>query len=116
MVGRMSAGAGERRARSGAWSPSPRRNLGTERALQALDVTHAGGPLNIVKDIFGGQRLPRRQAVRGRCCSTWRRRQPGSTPALAQRPGRIRTSSTFRSCAARPTASATASCPATART
>lgn len=30
-------------------------NLGTERALQALDVTHAGGPLNIVKDIFGGR-------------------------------------------------------------
>ena len=30
-------------------------HLGTERALQALDVTHAGGPLNIFKDIFGGQ-------------------------------------------------------------
>ena len=30
-------------------------HLGTERALQALEVTHAGGPLNILKDLFGGQ-------------------------------------------------------------
>lgn len=30
-------------------------HLGTERALQALDVTHGGGPLNIVKNAFGGR-------------------------------------------------------------
>src|SRR5512135_622431 len=30
-------------------------HLGTKRAIQALDVTHAGGPLNIVKDLFGGE-------------------------------------------------------------
>jgi pimeloyl-ACP methyl ester carboxylesterase len=30
-------------------------HLGTERALQALDLTHAGGPLNIFKDMFGGR-------------------------------------------------------------
>lgn len=29
-------------------------HLGTERALQALDLTRAGGPLNILKDTFGG--------------------------------------------------------------
>lgn len=30
-------------------------HLGTERALQALDATHDGGPVGFVKDIFGGR-------------------------------------------------------------
>ena len=30
-------------------------HLGTERALQALDATHEGGPVGFVKDIFGGR-------------------------------------------------------------
>ena len=29
-------------------------NLGTERALQALDATHSGGPFGILKDVVGG--------------------------------------------------------------
>ncbi|MGB0126842.1 MAG: alpha/beta fold hydrolase [Rhodocyclaceae bacterium] len=29
-------------------------NLGTERALQALDATHGGGPFGLVRDVFGG--------------------------------------------------------------
>jgi pimeloyl-ACP methyl ester carboxylesterase len=29
-------------------------NLGTERAWQALDATHEGGPVGFVKDVFGG--------------------------------------------------------------
>jgi len=30
-------------------------HLGTERALQALDATHDGGPVGFVKDVFGGR-------------------------------------------------------------
>jgi pimeloyl-ACP methyl ester carboxylesterase len=30
-------------------------HLGTERALQALDATHQGGPIGFVKDVFGGR-------------------------------------------------------------
>lgn len=30
-------------------------HLGTERALEALDATHEGGPIGIVKNVFGGR-------------------------------------------------------------
>jgi pimeloyl-ACP methyl ester carboxylesterase len=30
-------------------------HLGTERALEAIDATHSGGPLKIIKDFFGGR-------------------------------------------------------------
>lgn len=30
-------------------------HLGTERALEALDATHSGGPFQIIKDFFGGR-------------------------------------------------------------
>ena len=30
-------------------------HLGTERALEALDATHQGGPIGFVKDVFGGR-------------------------------------------------------------
>jgi triacylglycerol lipase len=30
-------------------------HLGTERALEALDATHEGGPVGFVKDVFGGR-------------------------------------------------------------
>jgi pimeloyl-ACP methyl ester carboxylesterase len=29
-------------------------NLGTERALEALDETHTGGPVGVIKDVLGG--------------------------------------------------------------
>ncbi|MCK7500221.1 MAG: GPI inositol-deacylase [Comamonadaceae bacterium] len=30
-------------------------HLGTERALEAVDATHSGGPFKIIKDFFGGR-------------------------------------------------------------
>ncbi len=30
-------------------------HLGTERALEAVDATHSGGPIRIIKDFFGGR-------------------------------------------------------------